>query len=69
MRQVSGRIESQIGRGLCFWTVSYTHLLLLIWQGVPETVQANFTVQTLEGKFQDIQTGPVAALELSLIHI
>lgn len=38
--------------------------LLLIWQGVPETFQANFTVQTLEGKFQDIQTGPVAALEI-----
>ena len=38
--------------------------LLLIWQGAPETFQANFTVHTLEGKLQDIQTGPVAALEI-----
>ena len=38
--------------------------LLLIWQGCPETFGPNFTVQTIQGKFQDFATGPVAALEI-----
>lgn len=42
--------------------------LLLIWQGVPETFSANQTVQTIEGKYQDLAMGPVAALE-SIKHL
>lgn len=38
--------------------------LLLIWQGVPETFQANQTIETIEGKLQDLAMGPVAALEI-----
>lgn len=52
--------------------------LLLVSQGTPQTLAGNLTVETIEGKFQDIAVGPVAALEsikhlgtngLSLIHI
>ncbi|MEG2349739.1 MAG: potassium-transporting ATPase subunit KdpA [Hungatella sp.] len=42
--------------------------LLLIWQGVPQTLQSNVTVGTIEGKFQDLAMGPVAALE-SIKHL
>ena len=42
--------------------------LILVSQGVPQTLLANHTVTTLEGKFQDIALGPVAALE-SIKHI
>lgn len=38
--------------------------LLFIWQGVPETFQANQTIETIEGKLQDLAMGPVAALEI-----
>ena len=37
--------------------------MLLIWQGTPQNFHANFTVSTLEGKWQDIAAGPIAALE------
>ena len=42
--------------------------LLLIWQGVPQTLEANQTVQTIEGQYQDLAMGPVAALE-SIKHL
>lgn len=42
--------------------------LVLISQGVPQNFEANFTVHTLEGKLQDIATGPIAALE-SIKHV
>lgn len=42
--------------------------ILLIWQGVPQTLEANQTIQTLEGTFQDIAMGPVASLE-SIKHL
>lgn len=42
--------------------------LFLVLQGVPQTLQANQTVVTLEGKLQDIAMGPVAALE-SIKHL
>jgi len=42
--------------------------ILLVWQGVPQTLSANQTVSTIEGKLQDIALGPVAALE-SIKHI
>ena len=38
--------------------------LVLIWQGCPETFGSNITVQTIQGKLQDIAMGPVAALEI-----
>jgi K+-transporting ATPase ATPase A chain len=38
--------------------------LILISQGVPQTLTANLTVTTLSGKLQDIALGPVATLEI-----
>lgn len=38
--------------------------LVLIWQGVPETFGGNFTVETIQDKFQGFAMGPVAALEI-----
>ena len=37
--------------------------ILLIYQGIPQTLKANLTVNTIEGKFQNIALGPVASLE------
>lgn len=48
--------------------ISFIVGMLLIWQGTPQNFQSNFTVQTLEGKWQDIATGPIAALE-SIKHV
>lgn len=48
--------------------VSFIAGLLLIWQGVPQTLEANQIVQTIEGQFQDLAMGPVASLE-SIKHL
>lgn len=37
--------------------------VVLIAQGVPQTLKGNITVNTIEGKLQDIALGPVASLE------
>jgi len=42
--------------------------LVLVWQGVPQTLIANQTVTTIEGTMQDIPLGPVATLE-SIKHL
>ena len=42
--------------------------LFLVWQGVPQNLNANVTATTIEGTYQDIAMGPVAALE-SIKHI
>ena len=42
--------------------------LLLVSQGVPQTLDGNITINTMEGKLQDIALGPVAALE-SIKHL
>lgn len=42
--------------------------LFLVSQGVPQTLGANATVHTIEGKLQDIAVGPIAALE-SIKHL
>jgi K+-transporting ATPase ATPase A chain len=42
--------------------------LVLVSQGVVQTLSPNVTVQTIEGKFQDIAMGPIAALE-SIKHL
>jgi K+-transporting ATPase ATPase A chain len=51
-----------------FLPLSIIVTLLLVAQGVPQTLSANHTVATIEGKFQDIALGPVASLE-SIKHI
>lgn len=48
--------------------VSFFIALLLVSQGTPQTLQPNLTVQTIEGKLQDLAMGPVAALE-SIKHL
>lgn len=48
--------------------ISFLVGLVLISQGVPQNFEANFTVHTLEGRLQDIATGPIAALE-SIKHV
>lgn len=42
--------------------------IVLISQGVPQTLESNITAQTIEGKFQDIAMGPIASLE-SIKHL
>lgn len=42
--------------------------LLLVTQGVPQTLSPNITLTTIEGKLQDIPMGPVASLE-SIKHL
>lgn len=48
--------------------VSIIASILLIWQGVPQTLSSGTTVQTLEGQVQSIAYGPVASLE-SIKHL
>ncbi len=43
--------------------ISIAVTLLLVWQGVPQTLSGNQTVTTIEGTMQDIPFGPVASLE------
>ena len=38
--------------------------LLLVWQGVPQNFSENVVVQNLEGTYQVLAMGPVAALEI-----
>ena len=38
--------------------------LLLVWQGVPQNFDENVVVKTLEGTYQVIAMGPIAALEI-----
>ena len=38
--------------------------LLLVWQGVPQNFSGNVVVPTLEGTYQVLAMGPVAALEI-----
>lgn len=38
--------------------------LLLVWQGSPQNFDANIIVKTLEGTYQAIAMGPIAALEI-----
>lgn len=48
--------------------LSFILALVLISQGVPQTFEANLSIHTLEGKFQNIALGPVASLE-SIKHL
>lgn len=38
--------------------------LILISQGVPQNFDANMTLNTIEGKLQDVAMGPIASLEI-----
>lgn len=42
--------------------------LLLVWQGVPQNLNSNIVFTTIEGKFQEMASGPIAALE-SIKHL
>jgi K+-transporting ATPase ATPase A chain len=46
-----------------FLPLSIVVTLLLVWQGVPQTLAPNQTVATIEGALQDVPLGPVASLE------
>jgi K+-transporting ATPase ATPase A chain len=48
--------------------VSIIVSIIMIWQGVPQTLQSHKVVQTLEGGTQTLAYGPVAALE-SIKHL
>ncbi|MGE7090821.1 potassium-transporting ATPase subunit KdpA [Lysinibacillus sp. NPDC048646] len=48
--------------------ISMVVAIMLVSQGSPQTLSANKTVQTIEGKMQDIALGPVASLE-SIKHV
>lgn len=48
--------------------ISIVVAIILVSEGTPQTLSANQTVQTIEGKMQDIALGPVASLE-SIKHI
>ncbi|MBL3728569.1 potassium-transporting ATPase subunit KdpA [Lysinibacillus sp. HST-98] len=48
--------------------ISIVVAIILVSQGTPQTLSANKTVQTIEGKLQDIALGPVASLE-SIKHV
>ncbi|MGE7024012.1 potassium-transporting ATPase subunit KdpA [Solibacillus cecembensis] len=48
--------------------ISFVVALILVAQGSPQTFSPNKTVETIEGKMQDIALGPVASLE-SIKHI
>lgn len=44
--------------------LSFIGGLLLVWQGVPQTLNGNVVVDTIEGMKQTIAMGPVAAVEI-----
>lgn len=48
--------------------ISIVVAIILVSQGSPQTLSANETIQTIEGKMQDIALGPIASLE-SIKHI
>ncbi|OOV12783.1 potassium-transporting ATPase subunit KdpA [Deinococcus sp. LM3] len=77
MRGLAGTTGAQLGN---FWVdltriiyrvflpLSFAVALILIWQGVPQTLNATVTAQTLQGDTQRIALGPVASLE-SIKHL
>jgi len=48
--------------------ISFVVAMILVSQGSPQTLSSNKTVQTIEGKMQDIALGPIASLE-SIKHV
>lgn len=68
-RGLSGRKLGNVYRDMVRITtrilipVSFIVALILVSQGTPQTLIGNLTVETVEGKLQDLAMGPVAALE------
>ncbi|MEK4485860.1 potassium-transporting ATPase subunit KdpA [Psychrobacillus sp. FSL H8-0484] len=48
--------------------ISIVVAMILVSEGSPQTLSSNKTVQTIEGKMQDIALGPIASLE-SIKHV
>lgn len=77
MRGLAGRNASVLGN---FWVdvtrivyrvflpLSFVLALVLVWQGVPQTLNPTQTATTLQGSAQAISLGPVASLE-SIKHL
>ena len=72
-RGLTGKTKDDVGNFFADLTRITTRLLLpfsivggllLVWQGVPQNFDANIVVNTLEGTFQTITMGPIAALEI-----
>ena len=38
--------------------------LFLVWQGVPQNLNSNIQLTTIEGKFQEIAYGPIAKIRI-----
>lgn len=77
VRGLAGEDKTDMGNFFVDLTRIITRILLplsiivglfLVWQGVPQNLSANMTVNTIEGKMQDIAMGPIAALE-SIKHL
>ena len=73
IRGLTGKTKDDVGNFFADLTRITTRLLLpfsivggllLVWQGVPQNFDANIVVNTLEGTFQTIAMGPIAALEI-----
>lgn len=68
-RGLSGRKLGNVYRDMVRITtrilipVSFIIALILVSQGTPQTLIGNLTIETVEGKLQDLAMGPVAALE------
>ena len=77
MRGLAGKNGSNLGN---FWVdltriiyrvflpLSFVVALVLVWQGVPQTLNPTATATTLQGATQQISLGPVASLE-SIKHL
>ena len=73
IRGLTGKTKDDVGNFFADLTRITTRLLLpfsivggllLVWQGVPQNFDSNVVVKTLEGTFQTIAMGPIAALEI-----
>ena len=73
IRGLTGKTKDDVGNFFADLTRITTRLLLpfsivggllLVWQGVPQNFDSNVVLNTLEGTFQTIAMGPIAALEI-----
>lgn len=73
IRGLAGKTKENMGNFYCDLVRIITRILipfsiigglLLVWQGIPQNLLKNIEVQTLEGTYQTIATGPVASLEI-----
>ena len=73
IRGLAGRTKNDVGNFFADLVRITTRILLpfsivggllLVWQGVPQNFEGNVVVETLEGTFQVIAMGPIAALEI-----